>query len=214
MKVAVMVYHQNIDRYKQRWLDRFKNSIDNQTFKDFNIFELDYSDTRKSLFYRENPFRYSKKCNNHIEAMNFLLDEILNRGYDVIFNTNVDDFYELDRFEKQINKLNEGYDLVSSNFRYIQEFGEQDLITRNMIMYQYNDDIEGQLNLNHNVIAHPVIATTSNFWSGSRYNESLIGTEDLDLWQRTIKLKKFTILSDYLLYYRIHENQITAKKQS
>jgi hypothetical protein len=49
-----------------------------------------------------------------------------------------------------------------------------------------------------------------SFWvDGLKYN-NLIGFEDLDLWQRAFKLgKRFKILKDYLLFYRIHEKQIT-----
>lgn len=214
MKVAVMVYHKDIDKYNEKWIKMFYDSIKAQTYQDFDIFELDYSGKRICIFYRENQFRYSQVMNNHIEAMNFLIDEITSKGYDIILNTNVDDFYINTRFEKQINAItnqNIRADLVSSNFHYVDENNQ---FIRNMDMYKFKDDIQGQLEKDHNVIAHPVIATRADFWKDFRYDTTKLGYEDLDLWQRTINTRRFVILPDYLLAYRIHKNQITANEKS
>lgn len=211
MKVAVLVYHNDITKYKVSWTKKFVDSILNQTFYNYTIFELSYGGNNQSLFYSGVPYLeyYNRELTNHIEAMNFLIDRAKELDYDIIFNTNIDDYYSPDRFEKQIDKLKEGYDLVSSNFSYINAENE---ITNDMFMYKFKDDIKNQLNIGHNVIAHPVIATRASFWKDFRYDKTKLGYEDLDLWQRAINTKRFAILKDYLLYYRIHDKQITYGK--
>ncbi len=149
---------------------------------------------------------FNMKFENHIHAMNFLITEIFNRGYDVVFNTNMDDQYKNDRFEKQINKINEGYQLVSSNFYYISHCKN---ITNTMDMIGHGD-IGENLKKNHNIIAHPVVCMHRSFWDEDLHYHNLLGYEDLNLWQRAYNRgKKFIILEDYLLYYRIHDNQVT-----
>ncbi len=210
MKYAVIIYHKNASTiYKKEWLDRCLNSISEQTYENFDTFELNYGNDTTSYSFEvddESKWLITKPMNNHIEAMNYLIDLCLEYKYDIIFNTNLDDFYAPDRFEKQIEAIKNGAQLVSSNFNY---FNDERGIFKKMDMARYGN-IGIQLNRGHNVLAHPVIAYHKSFFDdGLRYND-LLGYEDKDLWQRADKLgKKMVILPDYLLNYRIHENQIT-----
>jgi len=148
---------------------------------------------------------------NHIQAMNFILNKAFATGYDIIFNTNMDDYYHPRRFERQLALINKGLDVVSSNFNYVADHGGIDGIFRAMDMCRHGD-IRTNLIRGHNVIAHPCVAYSRRFWdSGFRYNESLIGSEDLDLWKRSIGYHRFYISPEYLLFYRIHDNQITKE---
>lgn len=201
MKVALLVYHKNaIDLYPNSWIEEFKLSIDQQTYKEFDIFELNYGSDNFRIF--DNSKYYKVELDNHIHAMNILIDHILLNGYDIIANTNIDDIYHECRLEKQIEAIESGYDLVSSNFLYVGEKSQM------MQMSKYN--IEKELNKGHNVICHPLVVTHRRFWEDKLEYKNLLGKEDLDLWQRAIKLgRKFTILEDYLLKYRIHSNQVT-----
>jgi len=62
----------------------------------------------------------------------------------------------------------------------------------------------------HNIIAHPVVAMHSSFWSdGLRYDENELGYEDFHLWKKALAMgKKFHICDDILLHYRLHSNQV------
>jgi len=210
LKVAVIIYHKNASTiYEKDWIYRCLKSISDQTYEDFDTFELNYGDDDKSYTFETGSNLktfISKPMKNHIEAMNYLIDICLEDGYDVIFNTNLDDYYTPDRFAKQILAIQNGAQLVSSNFNY---FTDERGIFKRMDMARYGN-IGIQLRRGHNVLAHPVIAYHKSFFDGGlRYND-LIGYEDKDLWQRASKLeKKMVILPDYLLNYRIHENQIT-----
>ncbi len=210
MKPAVIFYHKNIHNiYESVWIDECLESIRKQTHQDFAVFELDYGGSGTSMLcsnIKEDYHFYSNQFDNHIGAMNFLISEVFSKGYDVVFNTNMDDHYEHDRFEKQLNKINEGFQLVSSNFYYVSSARN---ITNNLNMTACGD-IGDNLKNNHNVIAHPSVCMHKSFWDDDLHYNNLLGYEDLDLWQRAFnKGKKFFILEDYLLFYRIHNNQVT-----
>ena len=205
MKSCVIIYHKNAAViYKQEWIDKCINSIREQTLQDFDVFELNYGiDNNK---YYEGSFFSSLEMPNHIHAMNALIHAALKSNYDVIFNVNLDDYYAPKRFELQVKEIMRGAQLVSSNFYY---FSDEKGVFKNMNMNKYvNLDI--QFRRNHNVIAHPVVAYHKSFFDGGLTYKDKLGYEDLVLWKEALAAnKRFVILPDYLLHYRIHENQIT-----
>jgi len=210
MRCAVIFFHSNaLSIYKKEWIEQCVDSIRNQSMKEFEIYEIDYLGAGQSLC-KIDGHKYhfvSKKLGNHIQAMNFIINKAFKSGCDLVFNTNIDDYFSPKRFEKQLKLIQSGFDLVSSNFHYINDSG----IIRNMDMFRHGS-IKKNLDRNHNVIAHPCIAISKKFWDLKlRYNEKLVGKEDLDLWQRSIDRCNFYILPDYLLFYRIHANQITKE---
>jgi hypothetical protein len=205
MRSGVVIYHSNIlDLYDGSWVREALDSIEGQTYKDFEVYEVNYGDDDLQL--SDGKF-FSKKMSNHIEAMNFIITEAFEDGCDVVFNTNLDDISMPRRFEKQVEAIKSGHQLVSCDFRY---FGEQN---RWMDMSQ-RGDVGSNLNRGHNVICHPGVAYHSSFWD-MRYNEGMLGYEDLDLWQRQHKAgKRFHIVPEYLLSYRIHSKQVTKEYDS
>ena len=71
--------------------------------------------------------------------------------------------------------------------------------------------IEKSLAGGHNVIAHPVVAFSKNFWASNRYDPSEVPLEDFLLWKRAAENgMKISIVNDYLLNYRLHSMQITG----
>lgn len=201
MRCAVLIYHKNVlQLYRKEWIEQCLASIRAQTFQGYEILEINYGGGQERFC--EGSFS-SIPCANHIEAMNLLISYAFDTGYDTVFNVNLDDHYHPERFEKQLEKIRQGYQLVSSNFRY---FGERE---REMDMAACGD-IGRNLQRNHNVIAHPVIAMHRSFWDEDLHYRNLLGYEDLELWKRAHKKgKRFFILKDYLLHYRIHKNQVT-----
>lgn len=85
-----------------------------------------------------------------------------------------------------------------------------------IIICEYDNsklDIKQNLKENNNIIAHPSVAWKSSFFNDLRY-ENEIPEEDMRLWQRAIdKEKKMFIIPEKLLFYRIHDNQITQMSQ-
>lgn len=201
MKIALIVYHKNAEKlYETSWIDEFRYSIINQTYKSFDIFELDYGGGNFRIF--GNSDYHSKEFPSFVYALNYLIDCIFFMGYDCICNTNSDDVYALDRLEKQLPYIEAGYDIVSSNFALMQD-GE---VIQNNIFHDMNLPLE--LENNHNLICHPTVIYSRNFWKSYRYVPEQVPREDIMLWQRAIKTHKFFIHPDILLYHRIHGNSV------
>lgn len=215
MKKGVIFFHSNIQNlYPKRWVDKCINSTIFQRERDFKIYEINYGGDDYSIFegisYNQEREFHSKKFSNHAEAMNFIIDRAFSDGCDFVFNTNLDDFYTPDRIEKQMRELKNGMDLVSSNMCYFEERDGTDTTLKYI-----NLSDRGQIGKNlidgHNVIAHPSVAFSKNFWKNNRYIPSEIPREDFLLWKRASEggFKMF-IVNEYLLNYRLHSSQITG----
>jgi hypothetical protein len=218
MKKGVILFHSNIKKiYKDRWVSKSVNSMINQKDNDFIFYEINYEGKRYSVIPKNCDIKnifWSKKLSNHAEAMNFILDKAFEDGCDYVFNTNLDDYYDESRISSQLKMaINENLDIVSSDFCYIQETdSDEDTIMHIMNIEKTN--IKENLENKHNIIAHPAVCYSKNFWNDSknRYDITKLPEEDLDLWVRSIRNGyNFGIHNDILLHYRIHKNQISAK---
>lgn len=233
-KCAVIMFHKNIKKlYSWRWIERSVQTILDQSVTNFDIYEINYGGDNYSLFSDiitdKNVFFYNKKLNTHTEAMVFLLNKCFQEyNYDVVFNTNLDDFYELDRFKYQLECVKDGYMLNSTLMRYITEEGDDDIVTLEWTPDRYGfeniydsdkyidiDNIRNQLNNDHNVFNHPNICYTKEFWNRFTKNNILLRYrddkpfEDLTLWQRACEsFDNITIINKILINYRLHANQI------
>lgn len=206
LKSAVIIFHKHAYKYNLQWVQRCLNSIRHQTYKNFDVFELDYGGEHTQL-YHGSSFASTNSIKDHAEAHNWLLDKVFELGYDVAFNVNIDDIYALDRFEKQIAAIKEGYDVVSSNFFHINEKGR---LMNQLAMDSL--DIEREFERGHNIIAHPVCAYSKNFWTNcDKLKSEEIPKDDFELWKRSLGKFKFKILPNFLLYYRIHGTKVSAK---
>jgi hypothetical protein len=185
----------------------------NQTYKKFVFYELNYGDDDysilKDISYNGDFLFFNQKLKNHADAMNYLFDVSVKNDIDILFNTNIDDFYDVNRIHIQMSKIEDGYDIVSSNFSYIDELDREfkHLKFHNLI-------IKNELDNNHNIIAHPSVCYSRKFFSNERYSSSDIPKEDLNLWKKTIGDYKFYICPEDLLKYRIHDSQVTNKDGS
>jgi len=212
MKSAVIIFHKNVTTYYPKaWVDKCVASIRNQSYKDFDVFELDYGG-EGNLVYEYPGWYLSSRMDNHAEAHNYLLDVVFKLGYDCAFNVNIDDWYALNRFEKQIPWIEKGYDVVSSNF--YRTDGDENT-TR---AYHFSDkDIITEANKGHNIIAHPVLCYSRNFWTTcDKLDPKDIPQDDFVLWKKSYKkgCYKFIILPQFLLFQRIHANNVSKKNGS
>ncbi len=204
MRVAVIFYHRHAERlYSPQWLNQCVNSIRNQTFQRFDSFELAYDGT-DARYVPEAKF-FSQELPGYATAANFLLDHCFyENDYDVVFNTNMDDYYSLNRFEVQLRWVLAGYDLVSSNYTIV-DADDNDIVDIDYSLCT----IPYELSLDVNVICNPVVAFTRKFWLGcSRYDPAWSPQEDLHLWQQECRRWKFGITPEHLVRYRKHENNV------
>ena len=200
--VAVISYHKNADKiYPAKWIDEYRNSIENQTFKDFDLFEIEYGGGDYRIF--EKSLYESKAFPTFVHTLNYLLDELFEAGYDCVLNTNCDDKYSNLWIEKTLPYIKNGYDLVTCNFYLMNDNG---------VYHTHNFEklnIENELNKNNNIICHPGCCFNKTFWQrGNRYVPEEIPTEDLKMWQRGIKNSKFIVIPDHLVYHRVHDNSV------
>lgn len=206
MKNAVIIYHKDIfNIYKERWVQKCLESIAKQTIQDFTVFELCYSDTKSQLWHGSTFFHIPMV--NHIHALNFILDQVFNNGFDIALNTNLDDAYHPNRFAAQLAAIHAGYELVSSNFQHIEEVDGVDVLGQEM---KFHDrDILVEAEVGHNILCHPVIAYTKGFWNKYKYyNTNELGYEDFNLWKKAAAHNcKICILEEILCYYRLSPNQ-------
>lgn len=203
-KVCVLFYHKNAHiLFKKEWIDKCIHSIKQQTFKNFDVLELNYGQNSIQL-YEDSIFEH-KLLNNHVEAMNYLINIAIDY-YDYIFNVNIDDFYTYNRIEEQLKYLKD-YDMVASNHIVFKEKNGKEIEICKID--HSKSDLKQKLLKNDNIIPHPVVAWKSSFFNNLKYEQE-IPEEDMRLWQRALKQnKKIYIIPEYLLYYRIHDNQIT-----
>jgi hypothetical protein len=211
IKVSAIIYHKDVLKiYDEEWIEDCINSLKNQSFQEFIIYELNYGSDDLNICEKygiKNKFKYfKKKFENHGDAINFLFAQNIKDVVDVVFNNNIDDYSHHDRFKIQLEKINEGYDIVSSNFQIINEIGE---IERQMILSDL--DIEKEISNEHNIICHPSVCYSRNFIRKNLYDGEEIPKEDLLLWKRTVSNFNFFICPDMLIYYRKHKNQITTQ---
>jgi hypothetical protein len=214
LNLGVIFYHKNIlDLYYPPWIKKSVESMLNQKNSNFKIYEINYGGEQYSVLegigHSKKVDFYSGNFNNHAQAMNFILDKAFEDGCDYVFNTNLDDYYSGDRIQKQLEFLIQGFDLVSSNFCYIEGDGNSDSVLKYMTMSDGN--IQDHFDRNHNVVAHPSVAYSKRFWLGNRYDDSEIPQEDFLLWERALKNGySIKICTDYLLFYRLHQSQVTG----
>lgn len=204
MNVALMSYHKDIyDIYKPEWIDDYRYSILNQTYKDFKIFEVNYGD-RECVIFQESQY-FSKKFSTFVHCMNWMMNLLFtDLKYDAVCNSNCDDIYHPEWLEKSIKKIQDGYDIVSSNFQLFDERG---------VYHSHHFDrlnIENELNKNHNILCHPSIVYSADFFStGNRYIPEEIPFEDRELWKRAIKSgSKVFINEENLVFHRIHNQSV------
>ena len=233
MKVAIILFHKNVLTYlNPRYVIECLESIENQTFKDYDIFEINYGGEDTSIIKHfqklldKKHYFYKEGLKDHSYAMNYLLNKVFNEyDYDYCFNINIDDVYHKDRFNHQIKYLRKlDYDMISSNMIYINENGEK---KKNIDYLAYNfkknksfksqipdeqEYIRNELKRNHNIIANPCVCLTKRFWKLNGPYPNTVPREDLDMYKKAILSGKIKIhiTKKAYLYYRIHGTQITS----
>lgn len=241
MKTAVIFFHKNIYKiYREQWVNICIESVLNQTYQNFDIFEINYGGEDMSIFknYRlegKQHFFYSHDFPDHSYAMNFIINKAFDNGYDVVFNTNLDDIYCLNRFEVQMEYVAKGYDLTSSYWYYItcdkvddeylstvkinEYINHTHLFSRHPYHKLYPQNIlKSELNRKHNIINHSCVCYTRKFWNTYDCNENLLRYrddkpyEDMTLWTRAVNSNsvKMCVIPKYLIWYRVHDFSISA----
>ena len=96
----------------------------------FDIFEINYGDKEESIFSDKNldlkkhkHYFFVENFKTHTEGMIYLLNKCFYEyDYDIVFNTNIDDYYSENRFKYQLMdiEINNSY-LIYIKFNLIIE---------------------------------------------------------------------------------------------
>lgn len=202
VKVGLLTYHANLEKiYPAEWIDKYYQSIKAQTLKDFGILEMNYGGGMERIF--ENSYYESYKYPTFAHALQYLLDKAFNSGYDVVFNSNVDDYYRHDWMERLLLDVKKGYDLVSCNFCLVKD----GRVTK--YHHFHNLNVLDELKRGHNPVCHPAVAYTKKFWQAHKYVPEQIPVEDMLLWQRSLEAGATIFINEQnLCFHRIHNNAV------
>ena len=222
-KIGVVIYHRNIlSKYNPEWIYDCILGIENQTFQDFSVIELNFGGDHERLYKgSKESYFYSERIDNLGMAITRAFDICFKEHkLDLVFNINLDDSYTKDRFEKQLKCLDEtGADVVTSNFHFVDSdlnitsstkfcAGLNDMSLQNRI-------IDYEFSRNHNIIGFPVCLFTRNFWeenAGLPSDDVSKGREDFDLWINARKKGfNFYIMEEPLFKYRVHSSNISKR---
>ena len=250
-KCCVIFFHKNIYKlYKKKWINECIYSVLDQKNCSFDIFEINYGNSNVSVFKdikldkkKHLHYFFNKDYKTHTEAMVFLLNKcFLEYNYDIVFNTNMDDYYNLYRFQEQLIDIEKnGSYLNSTLWTYIKEDPNDGSFSKTLtytyrnndfVWIQYKDlgkqDFKGKIKYNvikenlrklNNVINHSAVCFTKEFWlSKDKYGNKLNYRndkpfEDLSLWYRAVLNDiPVTVVNKDLITYRIHNNSIGSQK--
>lgn len=214
MKIGIAIYHSELQRYPQRWVDKCIDSlisgIANTSFHhEMPFYELDYGDTpqrvscRTILNFKDLGPRYRrKKLANYAEAMNEIYSWIFEEC-DAVLNVNIDDYYAPDRIARLVESLNAGADVASSNYALVNE---DDVIIRQTQFAYLN--VADELAKDNNIVSNPGHMMKKHVFEKLKFDPSLVPREDLQYWKDCLAAGfKIVIHRNYLHYYRIHPGQ-------
>ena len=197
-----------------RWLGETIQSLENQTFKDFELLVIDDGSTDNSIdIIKQSNLQHIRVIPGPQQGLAKALALGVNESKtEIIFRQDQDDISLPSRFQLQYNFLEENKDhvAVGSNATKIDEKGGKIKTIKKPI--------------NHNAIRlaltvecpliHPAVAfrksavlAAGNYWSPS----SDPFPEDFHLWSRLIKKGEIANLPSILIMYRIHDKSLSQQ---
>lgn len=222
-KIAVVIYHRNIlTKYDPEWTRNCIEKIKSQTHQDFSVVELNFGGDDQVVYDGDRPLHFfSEKIDNLGTAITRAFDICFRElGFDLAFNINLDDDYEVERFQLQLEHLDRTRaDVLTSNFFFVDENLEYKSLTRFCVgvtdIETQNRIIDYEFSRGHNIIGFPVCLFTKGFWLGNDglpSEEKSKGREDFDLWiEARKKGYRFYIIEKPLFKYRIHNTNISKR---
>ncbi len=210
-KISVIIPVFNAEKYIKEAIE----SVLNQTEKDFEVIIVNDGSTDNSLNIlnelsnKDNRIRIiSRENRGVIESLN---EAIRNSKGEYITRMDADDICFKDRLEKQMKYLEENnLDLCGSNAVIINSKGEE---TGKIIRPEKSSDIK-KFTVLHNPFVHPSVMFKRSIIDEVGLYKDFKHAEDYELWTRIVFKYKTGNIQEPLLYYRIHENQITKKKNT
>lgn len=193
----------------ENYLEETLTSIENQNFKDYECIVVDGGSSDSTLRILDD-FKSRVSSLKVIQHKNGNISKQLNDGIKAgdskfIGRMDSDDICLPNRFNAQIDALNNGFDLVGGA---INLFGGT---PHRKIIYPEQGKVLSLYSVIRNPFAHPTVVMDRNI--KPIYNESYNGIEDYELWSRIILEKKYKLINikDSVINYRVHKKQVSKK---
>lgn len=188
------------------------NSIMNQSYQNFEIIIV--NDNPNEIKYK-NILNKIQKMSDKIKIVNndknIGLAKSMNKAFslskgEIIARMDSDDISYPKRFEKELEVINNGFDLVCTRYEYIDE--NDDLLNKESDYYSSNAI---QKILPHaNIIHHPTVMFKRKIFETVNGYRNFPCSQDYDLWLRMLENNsKIYMIDEVLLKYRVRCNSIT-----
>jgi glycosyltransferase involved in cell wall biosynthesis len=183
-----------------------------QTCADFELIIIDDASTDNTISiireYRDERIQLVEKPLNSGYPASLNIGLQLARG-EYIARMDGDDIADPERFALQLKAFQNDSELVLCGSR-IEIIGSNETWDYPLM----HEDINVAL-LSYCCIAHPSVMIKKSFFieNAYKYDSLKEPAEDYDLWVRMIRKGKFINLPQRLLKYRVHEQQVSKKKQ-
>lgn len=200
------------------YLDVAIDSILNQTYSNFEFIILNdgsndeivqklelaaEKDNRIKLIHNEEQMGLTKSLNKGLAVA---------KG-DYIARMDSDDFSVPTRFERQLAffETNTDVDIIGTG---VVSFGSQSIFMSPCIETR-NDEIRAELFFTSG-LCHPSVMIKKSFLdkNGLTYDGNVKKGQDYDMWERCSEFGKLAVMGEVLLFYRIHDKQITSQFKS
>lgn len=193
----------------EKYLNESIRSILNQTYKNFELLIIDDGSTDNSLdiikSFKDNRIKlYENKVNKGLPYTRNLALTLANGEYIAFMDS--DDISELNRLKVQVKFLDENpeYNVISSK-AYMGKKDTNKKQSNNIRIFNLKLMVQ-------NVIINSTAMVRVSFIKkyNIKYRTECFVAQDYSFWVDCAKYTDMVILSDYLLTYRIREDNITS----
>jgi glycosyltransferase involved in cell wall biosynthesis len=213
-KISVVMSVYNGEKYLREAIE----SILNQTFKDFEFVIVDDRSTDKTseiineYFQKDNRIKVIKNDRNM--GLTRSLNKAINQSSgNYIARMDADDIAIKERLEKQVDFMERNPDVVllGTAFYEIDEYGKE--LSRKF--FPTTDRDIRKILIKYNPFCHAsVVMRHSAFDKIGLYDESILKTQDYDLWFRLASVGKVANLSEILMKRRYDDNNISIAQEN
>ncbi len=198
----------NGDKYIRKTIE----SVLSQTFFDFEFIVIDdgSTDNTYDILKSFNDNRIKILNQNHggiVKALNLGIKE--SQG-EYVIRIDADDICAFNRFETLVKYMDENVD-VSICGSWARTIDENNNIIGELKYPPINHKDIKKYAILHNPFIHPSVILRKKTLNISGPYKNFKHNEDYELWTRILKIGKGHNLSEFLIDYRIHQNQVTRK---
>ncbi len=210
--ISVIMPVYNAEKYVAEAIE----SILSQTFRDFEFLIFNDGSTDKSAeivqYYANKDeriifYNYTKNT-GYLKHLNEGIDKAQGK---YIARMDADDISLPQRFEKQVEFMESHEDIgVCGTWFTTFENHIENTIT---VMQPFEKDSDIKIAIFHSCpFGHPTVMAKTEVLKQNKYDINFYPAEDYELWSRLIPITKFYNIQENLLFYRIHETNITKSK--